>query len=778
MKENSSRRALLQVIEGLPALADLLSKTDGHFDYELDLEVCVYGRSYQGKRVGPYIRLLTFDPGETIIRQGDWGGNTFYIGVDQPLDVFIATPAQAETKVVEIPAGRQFGELSVLAGVPRAATVKAPESAPAQVVEIQRPALRLLRKLGRFRESLDHSYLHHGRLAAVQKLHITPSLGEELLAAAEDLSQFRVLSKNHVLFREGDPVQQIYVLKEGWLRRQRNGGQTDYLGEGHAFGLDRAAWDYTAVLMGRAEVLTIHLDGLRNGLRDRITKELRAFAAPPLTQPAEPRLKTQDRLISTGLVDATNLLLMDMDLCVRCGRCSMACHQIHGHSRLIRRGIAVVRPERPLLAPMACLHCQDPECLTGCPTGAIGRLASGEIDINAKSCIGCGDCAVNCPYNAISMTVREKPAPAVAAAPPLPLRARVETRVRELVTIQPAPLPPPADAAGDLLAVKCNLCSGTTMNPATATTAAYGCEDACPTGALIRIPPRQYFPELAEIQGAAYQTPAPARLNIHRNDPPARAIHAAGLLATLILTVAAVAALTRFGYKGTLLGFLDLRWITGIAGLLAIAAAMSYVRRRQIFRVRAGALRYWMWGHIYLGLFGSALILLHGGARSGGLLTTALALTFDLVLLSGLWGLLCYRLGPRALSSLEAGSHLLADDLDLRRTQLEQEIAAAVAAHTELKSGILRRLRSASFLLRQFTHREPLQLLVSRCRAELAPQPGPLRDAVDALVALRRVEAQQLLHTALRSWLPLHVIAASLMLSLLAVHLFQVFYAR
>src|SRR6185503_4594985 len=115
--------------------------------------------------------------------------------------------------------------------------------------------------------------------------------------------------------------------------------------------------------------------------------------------------------------DGTNLLVIDMDLCIRCGNCSMACHKVHGQSRLMRQGINIERPVKPnsraiqhVLLPSVCLHCQDAECLTGCPTGAIARLPKGEIDIHQDTCIGCADCATQCPYNAISMVPKKSPA--------------------------------------------------------------------------------------------------------------------------------------------------------------------------------------------------------------------------------------------------------------------------------------------------------------------------------------------------------------------------------
>src|SRR2546429_9276951 len=88
--------------------------------------------------------------------------------------------------------------------------------------------------------------------------------------------------------------------------------------------------------------------------------------------------------------------------------------KVHGQSRLLRHGIHIARPLKPngrsiqhVLMPSVCLHCQDPECLTGCPTGAIARFAEGQIDIDPKTCIGCSDCANQCPYNTISMVPRK-----------------------------------------------------------------------------------------------------------------------------------------------------------------------------------------------------------------------------------------------------------------------------------------------------------------------------------------------------------------------------------
>ena len=50
------------------------------------------------------------------------------------------------------------------------------------------------------------------------------------------------------------------------------------------------------------------------------------------------------------------------------------------------------------------MHCVDPVCIIGCPTGAIHRDAdAGQILINPDTCIGCATCANSCPYGNIKM---------------------------------------------------------------------------------------------------------------------------------------------------------------------------------------------------------------------------------------------------------------------------------------------------------------------------------------------------------------------------------------
>src|SRR5262249_36550922 len=151
------------------------------------------------------------------------------------------------------------------------------------------------------------------------------------------------------------------------------------------------------------------------------------------------------------------------------------------------------RSQQSVLAPQVCMHCKDPECLTGCPTGAIGRFGAGQIDIDPKTCIGCGDCAAQCPYDAISMVPRK----AEKSLPP----AGLVRRLTQMVRLSADPVPSAVDQTDELLAVKCNLCENTPLNPPGSKSPAYSCEENCPTGALARIDPASYFDEIGSIQG-------------------------------------------------------------------------------------------------------------------------------------------------------------------------------------------------------------------------------------------------------------------------------------
>ena len=815
-REITDRGRVVEAVQNLALTAELFEEQNGKQKYAGDLEVIVQGRDYgNGKRVGPYVRLLAYDSGEEIMRQGEWGGNTFYITVEGALDVYVHD-ADGEKKISRLEPGTCFGEMALLAGIERNATVSVPANQQAVVLEVTRPALRLLRKLKTFGNILDETYRTHGIGRVVEDLsRITgQSLSEPLARELHRTARYMVYGKHHLLCQEDAPIDQLILIKSGWVRRSHGvpfhasspevvlgmdeTTGVDFLGGGNCLGLEGVtqpvAWQYRASVMARTEVLEIPLrefspdPELRRQLAATFSPLSTAGSSVPLTIEALPdlnALKAAEEEVATGIIDGTNVLVMDMDLCIRCGNCSLACHKMHGQSRLLRRGIQIERPARigkkrlqHALVPQVCMHCADPECLTGCPTGSIFRDSRGQIDIDAPTCIGCFDCATQCPYDAITMVPRAAPAPPSGFA----------TTLKKVFSFKiDRPVTP--EASDDPVAIKCNLCEGTSLNPPGARRHAYSCEENCPTGALVRVDPIEYFSEIGPPSSFVFrdQNQAVGR-NIHKSDPLARAWHLGGAAVTILSALVIGWAITKYGYDRVLAGtWLTMRWLTGLLGLAGVAVVMSYPIRKQIYRRRAGALRYWMLAHVYIGIIAGVVLLFHSGPRTGGLITSFLYVAFDLTILSGIVGLGAYYLAPRIMTRIE-GEPLLVEDLEGRRKELLTDVRTILDKSDgwlkeEIRDRVYPRFLSYGFLWRQILRREELKAMLAQARQEFKERTTRLttdeeRDlliaAVETAVTLRRVDALLTLHWLLRFWIPLHIVATSLMLALLLVHIGQV----
>jgi Fe-S-cluster-containing dehydrogenase component/CRP-like cAMP-binding protein len=822
-REIQNHERIIEAFRKIDIVSELVEKApNGEFRHELDMDIILFGRSYRNHKVGPYARLLEFAPGEVIVKGNTWESSIFFVLVSGKLEAFIGEDGGVQKKVGEVPEGNSFGEMAVLAGTQRNATVKVADAGGnALVLEFMRPALRLLRKLPKFGKALDRNYRAYGLALTINELkeYTRAEFDDALLQRLDDAARFAIYEKDHVLFHEGDPINRVVFLRNGWIQRVSGADfnpkaadvlmsanedvDMDFLGAGSCLGLDAiekpSEWKYTATVRGRAEVVEISVSRLREekGLCDVIVPALlRSMGSQRAVEPQPPEdrreLRAAGKEIETGIVDSVNLLVMDMAKCIRCGNCSLACHKVHGHSRLVRRGIHIERPVKlnsrgiqSVLAPKVCLHCQDPECLTGCPTGAIARFPNGEIDINPSTCIGCGDCATQCPYDAISMI----PRPGKSKEPE---KKWNWDKVKDQLSLRQVELPPPVTETENLLAVKCNLCQDTPMNPAGAVRAAYSCEENCPTGALVRVNPREYFTEAGKTIGLLHKSKTHAiGENIHKSDPWARAWHIIGAVLVVLGGVSAVWMTYTFTQDAPLLtgSWLTMRWVTGLTGLVSIIWVMAYPARKQVYRRRAGALRYWMLSHIYIGVLAGVLILVHGGTSSGGLLTSLLMISFDLVIASGILGIACYLIVPRIMTRIER-EPLLLEDLQARREEL-REYLTDISEFTEnerlyliIQNKVRRRFFSISFLLRQYFLREDLKTMHANARQEFRAdadgmsriEEARLMEAVETASTLRRIDALTYLHRSLKLWVAPHVLFTAVMLVLMVVHIIQAVY--
>ena len=177
-------------------------------------------------------------------------------------------------------------------------------------------------------------------------------------------------------------------------------------------------------------------------------------------------------LMQQGVGEATDVLLIDESLCVRCNNCEKACADTHdGNSRLNREAGPTFAQ---IHVPTSCRHCEHPHCMKDCPPDAIHRSPDGEVFI-ADTCIGCGNCERNCPYGVIQLAAvdpaRAAPEPLVVAHPGRGPGAGPRA-AREVARTFPKH------------AVKCDMCKGLKGGAA--------CVRACPTGAAIRVSPEQF----------------------------------------------------------------------------------------------------------------------------------------------------------------------------------------------------------------------------------------------------------------------------------------------
>ncbi len=127
----------------------------------------------------------------------------------------------------------------------------------------------------------------------------------------------------------------------------------------------------------------------------------------------------------TSLPEATNKklgLVIDLDICVGCHACATSCKEWntsgysgpltdqdpygkdpHGSwlNRVHSYEVVSETQSQTVHFPRSCLHCEEPDCVTVCPTGAsYKREEDGIVLVNPDTCIGCKLCSWACPYGA------------------------------------------------------------------------------------------------------------------------------------------------------------------------------------------------------------------------------------------------------------------------------------------------------------------------------------------------------------------------------------------
>lgn len=427
----------------------------------------------------------SFASGEALFIRNDTGSSLFALAEGSVIVEVGGAPAKAVT----IGQGQIVGEVGLISGRRRGATVRA--DGPVVAIELSRTAaLKLMATVPAAGRAIARVSIER------QLLQMFGSgLSREDIGEAVDLAEVRTVRAGEVVLAEGESGTDIYVIRRGSMVVEKTiGGKAvflNYLPAGSYVGemalLDGQPRSATVRAAIRSEVIRLPGDAFAR-LLDR-KPELRAKASADMaarratnafiegrkehfTSSVDMYSETAQFLVENGLGEATDVLLIDETLCIGCDNCEKACADSHdGLSRLDREA---GRTYAHLHVPTSCRHCEHPHCMADCPPNAITRGPDGEVVIN-DTCIGCGNCERNCPYDVIRMD----------AVPPKkpPLLSWL------LFGAGPGPGEPPyawrkkhsATADAPKKAIKCDMCSGIDGGPA--------CVRACPTGAAIRVAP-------------------------------------------------------------------------------------------------------------------------------------------------------------------------------------------------------------------------------------------------------------------------------------------------
>lgn len=395
---------------------------------------------------------------------------------------------------VPIEAGSIFGEVGLISGRRRGATIVAEQDSIC--VEISRTAaLKLQSQVPAARRAITRISIER-QLLQMFGSGLTMNDVANVVEAAEVMP----IKAGQAVITEGDEGDDIFVIRAGSMVVEKQvGGKPvflSYLPAGSFVGEMTliAGGRRTATVRAAIKSEVIKLPGSafrtlldRNArLLDKVRRDMSArqdvnafieAKKDSFSGVVDMYSRVAEFLVDQGVGEATDVLLIDENLCVGCDNCEKACADSHeGLSRLDREA---GKTYAHLHVPTSCRHCEHPHCMADCPPNAIHRGPDGEVFID-ESCIGCGNCQRNCPYGVIRMDAKPPKKPSLLSwllfgngpGPGEPSKAWSYANAE-----------PGVEKAKK--AIKCDMCSGIEGGPA--------CVRACPTGAAIRVAPEEFL---------------------------------------------------------------------------------------------------------------------------------------------------------------------------------------------------------------------------------------------------------------------------------------------
>jgi Fe-S-cluster-containing hydrogenase component 2 len=118
-------------------------------------------------------------------------------------------------------------------------------------------------------------------------------------------------------------------------------------------------------------------------------------------------------LLQQGVGEATDVLLIDESLCVRCDNCEKACAETHGGTSRLDREAGPTFDN--LHVPTSCRHCEHPHCMKDCPPDAIHRAPAAR-STSPTTASAAATARSNCPYGVIQMAAKTAKKPGLLSA--------------------------------------------------------------------------------------------------------------------------------------------------------------------------------------------------------------------------------------------------------------------------------------------------------------------------------------------------------------------------
>jgi CRP-like cAMP-binding protein/Fe-S-cluster-containing hydrogenase component 2 len=435
--------------------------------------------------------VRAYRAGELVFERNSIGSSLFGVASGS---VNVEVDPNDRKKVVPIGHGSIFGEVGLISGRRRGATIRAAE--PAILIEIPRTATLKLMSQNKAARDTVNRIITERQLLQIFGSGLQAADIAEVIATAE----IKEVKPDEPIIVEGREDYDIYIIRSGSMVVEKEiGGKPvflayvpagSYVGEMALVDGGRRTATVRAAI--RSEVVRLDGDTFRRLLARQ--PQLRAKIEADMAQRRRVNAFIEEQkgrfsgvvdlysavadfLVDQGIGEATDVLLIDEKLCIGCDNCERACADIHdGLSRLDREA---GRTYAHLHVPTSCRHCERPYCMTDCPPNAIHRGQDGEVFID-ESCIGCGNCQRYCPYEVIRMDSAPPKKPGLLAwmffgagpGPGEPDKAWTKKHRK------------PGEAPAKV-AIKCDMCSGKNGGPA--------CVRACPTGAAIRVSPESFL---------------------------------------------------------------------------------------------------------------------------------------------------------------------------------------------------------------------------------------------------------------------------------------------